>query len=250
MSEPAPRQDRLTALVDMGPLRRAFYWFCWTTVLVFFTFFYRLRRINLRRVPTSGPVLLVANHSSHFDPPLVGMCVTTRPYRPIARVGLFRVPVFGTLIRLLNAVPLKENEGDLAAIRTAIDLLERGEPVCLFPEGSRSPDGAMRPFKRGVVVLLRRAKCPVVPCGIEGAHDAFPRGASFPRLFGRRLMIEVGEPIDSADLLANGPDEALRRLEREIDALRLRCRERLRTTTNGRYPAPGPADLPLDPAGA
>ena len=224
--------------------QRAFYWLAWSVVQFAITVLYRFRRFNLERVPTSGPVLLVANHQSHLDPPLVAFCVRRRQYRPLARESLFKAKLFGGAIRALNAVPLRENEGDLGAIRTAIDLLRDGEPVCIFPEGSRTHDGAMHEFKRGVTVLLRRADCMIVPLAIEGAYDAFPRHRKFPRLFGAHVAIMAGEPIDSKVLMRDGPDEALRRLEREIDAMRLTLRSRLRAASHGRCPRPGPGDHP------
>lgn len=224
--------------------QRIFYWLAWSSVQAIVTVFFRLRRFNLDHIPTTGPVLLVANHQSHLDPPLVAFCVRGRQYRPLARESLFRNRLFGGVIRALNAVPLRENEGDLGAIRTAIDLLRDGEPVCIFPEGTRTRDGAMHEFKRGVTVLLRRAEYTIVPLAIEGAFDAFPRNRAFPRLFGARVAIMAGEPVHSSELMRRGPDEALRRLEREIDAMRLTLRSRLRASTNGRYPAPGVADEP------
>lgn len=238
-------QEPAHAAVARRPLaQRLFYWLAWSSVQGVVTALYRLRRFNLERVPRSGPVLLVANHQSHLDPPIVAFCVRSRQYRPLARESLFRNRVFGGAIRALNAVPLKENEGDLGAIRTAIELLRQGEPVAIFPEGTRTPDGAMHEFKRGVTVLLRRAECTIVPLAIEGAYDAFPRHRRFPRLFGPRVAVMVGRPVHSSELMRDGPDAALRRLEREIDAMRLTLRSRLRASSHGRWPRPSPGDEP------
>ncbi len=225
-------------------LQRGFYWSIWALAMLALTLLFRMRRYHLDRIPSKGAVLLVANHQSHFDPPLVGLCVRGRQYRPLARESLFRNGVFGAIIRWLNAVPLRDNEGDLGAMRTVIDLLRQGEPVCIFPEGSRTPDGAMHEFKRGVTVAIKRADCVVVPMAVEGAFDAFPRHRKLPRLWGGRIAIMAGSPIEANELLRDGPDAALRRLEREIDAMRLSLRRRLRASSRGRYPAPGPGDKP------
>ena len=120
--------------------------------------------------------------------------------------------------------------------------LALGHPVVLFPEGSRSPDGAPLPFKRGVALLLKRSRCPVVPVAVEGCAEAFPKGARFPRLWGKRIAVMVGHPISHDELLKDGPDAALARLTGEIESMRLELRSKLRAATNGRYPPRGPGD--------
>lgn len=207
-----------------GPFRRAFYWAAWFLVLTYFVVVHRLRRINTTRVPREGPALLVANHASHLDPPILGLCVTTRRMRPVARESLFKNPVFGRLLRTLGCIPLRDNEGDIGAVRTALESLKRGEVVILFPEGSRSYDGELQPFKRGAALLLRRAKCPVVPVAIDGAFEAWPRTRKFPRVLSRRVRALVGEPIPHEELMRTGDDDALDRLRAEISRLRAELR--------------------------
>jgi 1-acyl-sn-glycerol-3-phosphate acyltransferase len=205
---------------------------------------YRTRWEGRDRVPATGAVLIVANHQSFLDPPVIGGGIANRDIDFIARAGLFRFRAFGWLIAALNSVPISESGGDTAAMKEALRRLGMGRAVLIFPEGSRSPDGAMREFKRGIAVLVKRARCPVMPAAIEGAHDAWPRGRPYPRLLGCRLAVQYGEPIDHDELMADGSDQALRRLEREIDAMRLKLRAELRDRTGGRFPAPGPGDEP------
>lgn len=186
---------------------------------------WRYRRWGAAHVPASGPLLVVSNHQSHLDPVLVGLSVHPRQMNFLARATLF-VPGFGAIIRLLNAVPLKQGESDTAAIRTALEQLAMGRAVLVFPEGSRTPDGAMHPFKRGVWLLLSRAACPVLPIAVEGAYDAMPRGQALPRV-GGPVAVLIGEPIDSASLRAMGSDAALEHLAERVEALRLELCERL-----------------------
>lgn len=219
--------------------QRAFYWFCWSACLVVLTVFYRLRRYHTDRIPKSGAVLLASNHQSHFDPPAVGLCNTTRPTHFLARAGLFSNRLFGWLITAVNSIPISEEESDIGAIRAILGRLEQGCPVLIFPEGSRSPDGEIHEFKRGIALLLKRAKCPVVPIAIEGAYDAFPRHRRFPRLSGR-ISVMVGEPIPPDELLKDGPEAGLERLRREVIALRDQLRAKLRAGTSGGVPADTP----------
>ena len=102
--------------------------------------------------------------------------------RAIARSGLFKHALFARLIDLLGAIPIRENEGDMQAMRRAISEIQKGRVVLIFPEGTRSPDGELRSFKRGCWLLIQRAKCDVLPAAIEGSHEIWPRGQGAPSL--------------------------------------------------------------------
>lgn len=209
-------------------LKRCVYGVVWRAAMVFFTVVYRVRRFHYERMPETGPVLIASNHQSHLDPPLVSLCNTKRPTHFLARAGLFRFRPFGWLISALNSVPIKEESGDLAAIREILTRLEMGVPVIMFPEGSRSPDGQIHEFKRGIALLLKRAKCPVVPVAVEGCFDAWPRHRKLPKLWGKRVAAMVGEPIAPEELLKDGPEAGLDRLRREIETMREELRRRMR----------------------
>ncbi len=207
-----------------------------------------LRVLGAEKMPRNGGVLVVLNHQSHLDVMLVGASLP-RHVVYLARATLFKNRLFGWFIRMLNAVPLKQSGADTAAIRAALEQLERGRVVLIFPEGTRTEDGGMRPFKRGVWLLLSRAKCPVLPVGIDGAFDAWPRGRGSPRLLsGCRVEMQIGEPIDAASLLAMGPDAGLAHLGRVIDGLRLEARGQMRRATDGSYPPAGAGDGPMTAA--
>lgn len=206
---------------------------------------YRSRFYDKHRMLKSGACLIVANHQSHIDPPLIGIAAWPRKLTYIARSGLFKVPGFGFIIKNLNSMPIDQTRGDTAAIKAAIEAINDGNAVLIFPEGSRTPDGAVQDFKRGAAVLLRRAPCPVVPVAVEGCYDAWPRSRPLPHLFGKRVAVQFGDPIDHDDLMKDGPDAALQRLRTEIDRLRLELRGRLRAGSNGRYPRSGPGDKKL-----
>ncbi|MFG0305203.1 MAG: lysophospholipid acyltransferase family protein [Phycisphaerales bacterium JB040] len=204
---------------------------------------FRARWRGTGRVPRHGAFLVVANHQSFLDPPLVSVMCGRRHIDFIARGGLFGNAAFGRLISSLGSIPIREDgRGDLPAMKEALARLGRGQAVLVFPEGSRSFDGSMSEFKRGVAVLVKRANCPVVPVGLDGLYDAWPRTRRWPRAFGGRIAGVIGEPIDHGELMSGGVEAGMRRLEREVDALRLEARGMLRRATRGRYPAAGAGD--------
>lgn len=181
---------------------------------------YRSIRSQTQRIPVSGPVVVVSNHQSHFDPPLVSHCFDKRALHFFARDSLFTIPLLGPLIKRLQAFPVKRGDADTKAIREALRRLNLGAAVLLFPEGTRSKDGEVQEFKRGALLLLRKAKCPVLPVGLDGPINAFPRTQKFPRIFGVRIATVIGEPIPHEELFASGDDAALERLHREVLALK------------------------------
>ena len=233
-----PKRVRSTIMFRIG--RRA----SWLA----FHLLWRITYAHASRVPRRGPVLIVSNHQSHLDPPAVGAGLMFRPTAFVARDTLFSNPVFGWVLRAVNAIPIKRDEADTGAIREVLERLESGGAVVMFPEGTRSPDGCIHPFKRGMALLLKRAKCPIVPVGLDGFADTWPRSAARPHVRGNRLAVVYGEPFDPEDLLRDGPDAALVRVAKAIDALRLEARAILWQKTNGEFPPTGPADARLDAA--
>jgi 1-acyl-sn-glycerol-3-phosphate acyltransferase len=207
-----------------------------------FRLVYRYEGHHAERVPAEGGLLLVANHQSYLDPPAIGAALWHRQLDYLARSGLLRIPGFAWFIRMLGAVPIDESGGGAAGVRGVIERLESGEAVLVFPEGARTRDGAMGGFKKGLVLIIQRSGCPVVPVAIEGAFDAWPRTRRLPSVFGKRVAVMYGEPIGHEELLKDGAGSALERLADSIDGMRLELRERLRERTKGRYPAKGAGD--------
>lgn len=203
----------------LGSLRSVFFYELGrAVVLVIGIAVFRYRAYHAGRVPRRGGLLLVCNHQSFLDPPLVGVCVPHRHLDFLARVGLFRSRLLGMVLRMLHSLPIRQDQPDSVAMKETLRRLEQGAAVLIFPEGSRSPDGAMHDFKRGVALLVQRSSCPVLPCAITGAYEAWPRGR-LPRLTGNRVGVIYGRPIAHDELMAHGPRAAVERLEREVAAL-------------------------------
>lgn len=201
---------------------------------------YDYRVHGSHNIPAEGPVLLVANHQSHLDPPILG-CATKRQMYYIARATLFNNPLFACLIKSLRAISLDQSKGDSAAIKMAIEHLKKQRVVGIYPEGSRSEDGALGEFKPGVGLLIKRAKAPVVPVAIEGSFDIWQRHLPRPKLHGR-IRVHVGKLIEYEVLQSLGPRGALEYIKERIECLRLEARAELRHTTYGQYPPHGPGD--------
>lgn len=188
--------------------------------------FLGLRWRGTEHLPRSGGVLIVANHQSYLDPPLIGTVMGARHFDFLARAGLFDIRWLRPLIVALHALPVKENGGDPASIKEILRRLEQGRIVLVFPEGTRTHDGSIGEFKRGVALILRKSQCPVLPVAIAGAYESWPRGGK-PRLFRGPVVVQVGRPIRHDELLADGVDAALTRLRDEVVSLREQA-ERLR----------------------
>ncbi len=159
--------------------------------------FLRVRFAGTEHVPRRGPVVIVPNHVSFMDPVLVTIPVH-RPFHYMALEPFFRVRGLGPLIRWCRAFPVQEAEPDAVAVRTALRLLRSGEALVIFPEGGRSPDGRLMPFRPGAFRLALAAPAPVVPVTIRGAFEAWPPGRRLPRP--GRVAITYHPPVTGADL--------------------------------------------------
>lgn len=153
---------------------------------------FRLETRDPGRVPAAGPALLVSNHSSVLDPPLIGSA-SRRRLAFLAKAELFRIPVFGALLRRLGARPLRRADSDPAAMRAALRVLEEGGALLVFPEGTRGPEGVLRPARAGAGMLAVVSGAAVVPVYVSGSGRAWPKGARFPRP--ARVTVAFGEPL-------------------------------------------------------
>jgi len=132
------------------------------------------------RVPRTGGVLVLSNHIADFDPVLV-QASCRRLIHFMAKSELFEMKLLRPVIRWFHAFPVKRGEPDRAAIRKAIDLLQAGEVVCIFPEGELSVTGELQDLLPGASLIVRKAGVPVICCGIRNTNRIMPYGNFIPR---------------------------------------------------------------------
>jgi len=140
----------------------------------------------------TGPVILAMNHQSFLDPPLAGIACNRAIYF-LARRSLLESPVLGWLLPKLNVIPVNQEGIDRNALKVLIRLIRDGNCALVFPEGSRTLDGNLKPAQPGIGLVIAKTLAPVVPLRIFGAFDAWPIGGSI-RLF-RPITLVVGNPI-------------------------------------------------------
>ncbi|PYN37025.1 MAG: (d)CMP kinase [Candidatus Rokuibacteriota bacterium] len=153
---------------------------------------FRVEAIGREHIPEHGPVLLVANHSSVLDPPLIGG-VSDRQLTYLAKAELFEIPLFGALIHGLKARPTRREGADPGALRTARRVLEERGALLVFPEGTRGDEGDIRPAKPGAGLLAVSSGATVVPVYVRGSGRAWPRGRRLPRP--AKVTVTFGKPL-------------------------------------------------------
>jgi 1-acyl-sn-glycerol-3-phosphate acyltransferase len=155
-------------------------------------------------VPPSGPLIVACNHASHLDPMILGAALD-RPLHFMARRTLFDVPGFSWLIRQNQAFPLDRDGDSREALRVFGERLDMGNAVAMFPEGTRTLDGALAEMKPGLGMLAVRNAAPVTPVYIWGSYQSWPRGRRFPRPHHLKVSI--------APVIAPSRDKAVRKEE-------------------------------------
>ena len=185
------------------------------------TLAFDLKAFHPERVPVTGGVLMLSNHQSYLDPPLLGTRLN-RSMAYLADAELFKFAPFGWLIRTLNAFPIEQGRGDLGAMKQSIRLLQEGWLLNVFPEGSRTPDGNLHPAQKGAALIVRRAGVPVVPVAIHGSYEAWPKTQKFPRPHPIRIL--YGEPVnlsnEKPEEITAWIDETLGRMLADLRARR------------------------------
>lgn len=174
------------------------------------------------RLPTEGPALLISNHPSYLDPPIIfGWLSHRRRVRFMAWDMLWRVPLIRWYLDAFGAFPVNLGRADVDSYRQANRLLAAGEVVGVFPEGQRARYSGFKPSKRGAIRLAIRQRVPLIPVAIAGTRAAWPRHHLFPRP--GRVRVSLLEPLPPPEPARGAAREAqewdvLRRLHAAINS--------------------------------
>lgn len=166
-----------------------YYLFKWSVVSPAFNFYYRGRLYGRENVPKTGGLVVVSNHASLCDPPLLSCCVG-RPVAYMAKEELFEIPLLKQGISLYGAYPVKRSAADRSAIRAALKTLEQGWAAGIFLQGKRTPDGRVTEPKLGAAMIAAKAKVPILPVSLWGTEKIPQKGVRFPAITAR-----IGEPL-------------------------------------------------------
>lgn len=177
-------------------------------------------------IPRDGPLIVVSNHISNADPPLVAGWLTPmlgRQMHILAKQALFVGPL-GWILRKLGATPVKAGGSDIEAYRVARAVLDRGDVLCIFPEGTRSATGVMQEPKPGVAMLATRTSVPILPVGVTGSDYFLGRGKKLPRLrapihlhIGRTFTLTLDPALPHRQAMAAASDELMRHIAALVD---------------------------------
>lgn len=206
-----------TALVDRRRVALHLYSCAWATFYEVMNPLWRATVEGREKLPWSGAAVLVANHLSLLD--ILVLYGLFRPFKWVSKAELFRVPVIGWNMAMNDYVRVRR--GDAESVRRMLEHcrrhLDRGTPVLIFPEGTRSRDGHLQRFKDGAFRLALDAGCPVVPIAVSGTYDSLPKTGIVLRR-GMQARVRVLDPISPA---AHPSVDALRDAAREAIAAAL-----------------------------
>ena len=210
---PAARETAKTAakkdMIPMAPQRRTFFytvliWLYWLVAKVI----YFIRFEGMENLPKDRCVIMMGNHQHIFDPLALALCARDREIHFMGKKELWNNKLLGWLFTRVHGFPVDRGNMDMAAIRTAMQVLDDGETLGIFPEGTRSKTGHMLPILSGAPMMALRSKRDVVPVYIDGNYKLF-----------RKITVRVGKPIEMEDLRAMRVNkDSIEELTRRIEA--------------------------------
>lgn len=165
------------------------YYICKVLVWLYMHIAYNLHYVGRKNIPKNTTVIYASNHRSYADPPLLGAGAKGK-YAFMAKEELFGNKLFAWLIRSLGAFPVSRGKGDTSTIDTAVERLNGGRSLMIFPEGTRSKDGKVGKGHTGAALIAARSGKPIIPVGIVYGKKL---------RFRTKLIVEFGEPIMPED---------------------------------------------------
>jgi len=177
----------------------------------------RLEVLGREKVPREGPVIYMSNHQGNFD--ILSLFIAIpRQFSWIAKEELFAIPIFGHSMRRAGYVPLDRSDGRRAfkSLEVAAAMIRSGKSVVIFPEGTRTTDGKLLPFKRGGFLLAEKAGVPVLPISIDGSGKVNP--SKKLKIYPGTISVRFGEPISTQERKGAGRDRLMEEVRGSIEA--------------------------------
>ncbi len=168
--------------------------FKWSVVSPMLQVYFRGRIYGAEHVPHQGPLVVVSNHASYFDPPIVSCCLG-RPVAYMAKEELFDIPILKQAIQWYGAYPVSRGAADRSAIRSALKYLEAGWATGVFLQGTRTLDGRITDPKMGAALIAAKAKAPLLPVSLWGTQGILKKGSAIPRSV--PVTVRIGKVIDA-----------------------------------------------------
>lgn len=181
---------------------------------IFFVIF-RLHVEGRENVPAKGAIIVAPNHKSDWDPPLIGVAFDTRIIHYMAKEELFKNPIFGWIIRQFGTFPVKRGAVDRTAIRQAIRELKAGNPLGIFPEGTRIRREGLGRFHSGMASLALMTGTPILPVAVIGSRYLPHRKGPLAVLIGKPVPVKKQRPTD--ELVAELNEEIKGKIQQLMD---------------------------------
>lgn len=163
---------------------------------LFFFGIFRLHVEGRENVPQTGAIIVAPNHKSYWDPPVIGVAFHTRIIHYMAKEELFKNPLFGWLIRQFGTFPVKRGAVDRTAIRQAVRELKAGNPLGIFPEGTRIRKEGLGRFHSGMASLALMTGTPIIPVAVIGSKDLPHKKGPLAVLIGKPVEVKKEKPSD------------------------------------------------------
>ncbi|OGW75065.1 MAG: hypothetical protein A2Z72_03470 [Omnitrophica bacterium RBG_13_46_9] len=164
-------------------------------LLLFFGFEVKGRE----NIPKKGPFIMVSNHTSYVDPAVVGVACNTVPLVFMAKKEIFNVPILGPWVKAVGCIPVGRGSREFKPLKEALQRLKCGESLCIFPEGTRSPDGNLQKAQPGIGLIAAKSGAPVVPAYVSGTNKAMPKGKKY--ITPCKITAKIGKIVDLGECL-------------------------------------------------
>lgn len=185
-------------------LFKILYFFVRSTIHLFFETIYRIRVIGVHNIPKRGRLILCSNHLSYLDPVIIGGFFP-RPIYYMTKSEVFKNGFLAALVSFFNAFPVNRYSFDRKSIRYSVSILNSGNVLGIFPEGTRAVDGIMKEGQAGVGLISVLTKSPILPMALSGTNKIVQK--PHKRLFFPMVKIAYGELIDTKTIIENNDNK-------------------------------------------